>query len=217
MKALGHPNLAVRTRATNVLASRGEGVVKRVKHAVGNPEEPLACDSCECGCCTVSAQLEETDLKAAALADDPRVRVHAMRVLAERPELEGETARDWPCRPSARRTPLVRRCAAGALGQHPQPDNLRPLLDARHAADPADTHLVHVDPHGPSGHSGGGFGLAHAGRVHRARPIARPWPTRRPGCRRWTRLKYLLGYLPTAQKDQRDVVRYVALDRPTRQ
>src|SRR5690606_24642815 len=38
----------------------------------------------------------------------------------------------------------VRRAAAQALGHHPDATNLRALLDARHAADSRDTHLVHV-------------------------------------------------------------------------
>ncbi len=205
VKALGHPNLAVRTRATNVLASRGEGVVKRVKHAVGNPEEPLAWIHGMWVLHRLGA-LEETDLKAAALADDPRVRVHAMRVLAERPELEGETRR-LAVSALSEADALVRRCAAGALGQHPQPDNLRPLLDARHAADPADTHLVHVIrmalrdtlEEGSAWPMLGEF-TSEADRKALADAAA--------GVPSVDAVKYLLGYLPTAQKDQRDVVRY---------
>jgi putative heme-binding domain-containing protein len=39
---------------------------------------------------------------------------------------------------------LARRCAADALGQHPDLANVRPLLDALASADKEDTHFVHV-------------------------------------------------------------------------
>jgi hypothetical protein len=39
---------------------------------------------------------------------------------------------------------LVKRCAADALGQHPHPSHVRPLLDALASADAQDTHLVHT-------------------------------------------------------------------------
>ncbi|MEO6435907.1 MAG: PVC-type heme-binding CxxCH protein [Tepidisphaeraceae bacterium] len=73
--------------------------------------------------------------------NDPQssVRVHIMRILAETPAasplaIKGLTDGDA----------LVRRCAADALGQHPDVQNVRPLLDALAAADRLDTHFVHV-------------------------------------------------------------------------
>ena len=40
--------------------------------------------------------------------------------------------------------PNVQRAAADALGRHPATENLRPLLDLRHAVPAEDTHLLHV-------------------------------------------------------------------------
>src|SRR5262249_46218231 len=93
--------------------------------------------------------LERTgNLDPATLADalrDPNapVRVHAQRILTGREKWEG------PGRAAAiagLRDPDadVRRNAAHALGRHPGPENLRPLLDLRRAVPPEDTHLLHV-------------------------------------------------------------------------
>src|SRR5262249_44046016 len=79
-----------------------------------------------------------------AMHDPAReLRVHALRVVAERKEpgdavLRGarEALKDGDA--------MVRRNAAEALGQHPSSANLRPLLDLRQAAPAEDTHLVHV-------------------------------------------------------------------------
>ena len=71
------------------------------------------------------------------------VRVHAQHVLAQRPKwtlaehglaLAGLKDAD----------PNVKRAAADALGLHPATENLRPLLDLRHAVPAEDTHLLHV-------------------------------------------------------------------------
>src|SRR5262249_29392149 len=39
---------------------------------------------------------------------------------------------------------FVRRAAAEALGRHPSPPDIRPLLDLRQKVDAADTHLLHA-------------------------------------------------------------------------
>lgn len=70
---------------------------------------------------------------------DAAVRVHAMRIVAETGQGD-----DLPIRGLADPNALVRRCAAEALGRHPHPTNIRPILNALAAADHADTHLVHV-------------------------------------------------------------------------
>jgi hypothetical protein len=71
------------------------------------------------------------------------LRIHLMRIIAERRDFA------FPYWAIAQRglsdpDPLVRRCAADAIGRHPRPDNLKPLLDLRHSTDPTDTHLLHV-------------------------------------------------------------------------
>ena len=90
-----------------------------------------------------TGKLDDKTLAGAAADKETVVRVHALRVLSERPRLSKpqhklaiEALKDANAH--------VRRAAADALGQHPNPANLRPLLDLRHAVPAADTHLLHV-------------------------------------------------------------------------
>ena len=72
-----------------------------------------------------------------------RLRVHAQRVLGELPILSG-LDRDLVLRGLGDPDPLVQRCAAEALGRHPDPAFIGPLLQLRQASAADDTHLVHV-------------------------------------------------------------------------
>ncbi len=84
------------------------------------------------------------------------VRIHALRILAERGTLARQDAGSamrmtiGPAARSVLRSELVStkglaaRCAAEAMGEWPTSGNLRPLLDAIAKADAADTHLVYV-------------------------------------------------------------------------
>jgi putative heme-binding domain-containing protein len=83
-----------------------------------------------------------SDSLVGALTDpDPLVRTHGFRMLAERPD----SLPDWTI--LARRAlatdpdALVRRCAAEALGAHPQTADIPVLLEALAAVPAADTHL----------------------------------------------------------------------------
>ncbi len=140
--ALDHPNLAVRMRATNVLAGRGDEAVGPVREAIKSRMSPRVWIH---GLWTLHrlGALEDPTLESAAGDEDPSVRGHAMRVLTEKDRLEGP-GRELALKGLLDSNGLVRRCAAEALGRHPATDNIRPLLDARHAADSEDTHLVHV-------------------------------------------------------------------------
>ncbi len=147
VKDLGHPNLAVRMKATNQLVARGgqEGV-KAVTAALRADKQDEASawrrmhglwvlDRC--------GALGATDLAAAAQDKLAGVRVHAQRVLSERGRLTvGEHALALAGLKDADAN--VRRAAADALGRHPAPENVRPLLDLRHAVPGPDTHLLHV-------------------------------------------------------------------------
>lgn len=87
----------------------------------------------------------DPNLLAAAAHDSSRaVRVHVMRILSETPSLSD--AQYSLLRNTLANDPdgLVQRCAADALGRHPQLENIRPLLDALHWASSEDTHLIHV-------------------------------------------------------------------------
>ncbi len=72
---------------------------------------------------------------------DPFVRVHGFRMVADR----GGSIPDWTllARKAVTGDPdgLVRRCAAEALGAHPQPANIPVLLTALATVPPEDTHL----------------------------------------------------------------------------
>jgi putative heme-binding domain-containing protein len=148
VKDLGHPNLTVRTKATNQLVVRGgkEGV-KAVTAALRASDQQSEASAWRrmhglwvlerCGA------LGETDLAAASRDESAGVRVHAQRVLSERGRLTvGEQALALAGLKDADAN--VRRAAADALGRHPSPENVRPLLDLRHAVPAADTHLLYV-------------------------------------------------------------------------
>jgi putative heme-binding domain-containing protein len=140
---LAHPNLTVRMMATNQLVERGgkPGVeaVRRLMKPASKPFQRMH------GLWVLERQgvLDDATLAAGAWDKNRGVRVHAMRILSGRKEfpralrelaLEGMTDKD----------PLVRRCAAEALGSHPAAANVLPLLDLRHKVPAEDTHLLHV-------------------------------------------------------------------------
>jgi putative heme-binding domain-containing protein len=140
---LGNANLTVRFQAAEQLIERGgRDGIDRVRAVVGASANPYQVMH---GLWVLERRhgLDDWTLEEAAHDRDAGVRVHAMRVLAERPALSpalqglaGAALKDG--------NPFVQRAAAEALGRHPSPANLRPLLDLRHAVPPADTHLLHV-------------------------------------------------------------------------
>lgn len=71
------------------------------------------------------------------------VRVHAQRVLTELPTLSPEE-RTAVLAGMKDSDPLVRRCAADALAQHPSFDNVRPILDLITSTQAGDTHLIYA-------------------------------------------------------------------------
>jgi putative heme-binding domain-containing protein len=148
---LGHPNLAVRIRATNQLVERRQKqlpeistAMKAILNAAGKKDEATArqrvhalwvlerCDG-----------LEDALVKQAARDPARAVRVHVQRVLAERVRLQPEL-RSLVVAALKDADVTVRRAAADALGQHADAGNLRPLLDLRHGVVADDTHLLHV-------------------------------------------------------------------------
>ena len=66
-----------------------------------------------------------------------------MRILGERPELDGPL-HDLVLGGLKDGDPFVRRAAAEALGLHPDAAHIRPLLDLRQSSSAEDTHLVHM-------------------------------------------------------------------------
>lgn len=140
---LGHPNLVVRMTATNQLAERGgEDVVQAVRQAMKPETSPFQRRH---GLWVLErlGKLPDEILTAAIGDIDAGVRVHAMRVLSERKEL----APVWRKRVFDRLNDpdaFVQRAAVDALGRHPSPDNIRPLLTLRRAVPKDDTHLLHT-------------------------------------------------------------------------
>jgi putative heme-binding domain-containing protein len=87
--------------------------------------------------------LELPMLSSAAQDEDALVRTHVMRMLAETTKWS-EEHRALAVAGLKDADAQVMRGAADALGQHPSPENVRPLLDLLHRAAPADTHLVYT-------------------------------------------------------------------------
>ena len=137
---LDHPNLVVRTKATNQLVGRGGAdAVTALQYAAGGPLRRVH----SLWALHRLAALTEGTLWAALVAPDPLVRVHALRILAELPAIPApDQARAFAALDDS--DPAVRRAAADALGQHPDGANIRPLLARRKDIPAEDTHLLHV-------------------------------------------------------------------------
>jgi putative heme-binding domain-containing protein len=141
---LGHANLSVRQSAANQLAEqpRYSDADSALKTVALRDEDPWR---------RVHALwvlhrrglLDDPLLKAAAGAPEPALRVHAQRLLGEQPSLSG-LERDLVLNGLGDSDPLVQRCAAEALGRHPDPAFIGPLLQLRQTSSADDTHLVHV-------------------------------------------------------------------------
>ena len=145
---LGHPNLTVRLKATNQLVERGPKCAEAVQALF---KEPAANDAARHtweqahGLWVLErvGLLDEATLSAACRSPaDPRARpcpAHRGREANLSPGLT-RLARAALKDPDAN----VQRAAADALGRHPDPDNIRPLLDLRQHVPPDDTHLLHA-------------------------------------------------------------------------
>ena len=158
---LDHRNLVVRMKATNQLASAGgDSVIKALRKEL---HRAISADSSNGGrqirWARVHAlwalhrldQLDEQDFEGIG-AWEQTSWPHFMRVLSERPKWSTSIREQvlWGLRginpgpQQAASDPLTQRAAADALGQHPAPENIKPLLDRRKAIPADDTHLVHV-------------------------------------------------------------------------
>jgi len=139
---LGHPNLAVRMLATNQLVERGPAGVEAVR-AVMWPDSAPFQRMHSLWVLERTGSLDERTLAAAANDIDRGVRVHAQHVLGELGQWS-PGLRELVVVALKDPDPFVRRGAADALGRHPAPENLPPLLDLRRDAPAEDTHLIHV-------------------------------------------------------------------------
>jgi putative heme-binding domain-containing protein len=140
---LGHANLSVRMKAANQLASRpGDAPTNAARRAFQDGSSAWR-RSHALWVLQRRGALEREELESAANDSDATVRVHAMRVVAERSEMAGfERALAMAGLKDV--YAAVRRAAADALGRHPSAEDLRPLLDLRHDVPGDDSHLLHV-------------------------------------------------------------------------
>jgi putative heme-binding domain-containing protein len=90
--------------------------------------------------------LRSSTLSSALDDSSPMVRAHVLRILAETKSQHIPTAtlRTLAVRSLDDRDPLVKRCAAEALGQHPAITNVKPLLALLDRIPDVDTHLRHM-------------------------------------------------------------------------
>jgi putative heme-binding domain-containing protein len=149
---LNDPNLTVRMTATHQLVERGTadpraGTIESVAYRVGYNLEPGAGPTRRAHALWVLNRLgllDDFPLAAAANAEELIVRVHALRVLAERKELSTDQTALVRGR-LADSDDLVRRVAADVLARHPSGQARDALLEARANADiPRDPFLLHT-------------------------------------------------------------------------
>jgi putative heme-binding domain-containing protein len=140
---LAHPNLTVRTKATNQLVWRGGLDAIQAVRAVMTPGSNVWQRVHGLWVLHRSGALDNEILASAAQDREAPVRVHAMRVLGEVIDL---TAPRRALALAGLKDPdaFVRRAAAEALGRHPDPAHVRPLLDLRRSIAAADTLLLHA-------------------------------------------------------------------------
>lgn len=139
---LGHPNLTVRMKATNQLANRGAANADAVKKAFQVTDSAFR-RAHALWVLQRTDKLDEDTIKAAAKDREALVRTHTMRVLAERAKIT-DAQRELVVEALKDADAFVQRGAAEALGQHPAPQNVWPLLDLRHRVPADDTHLLHM-------------------------------------------------------------------------
>ncbi|MGH7575171.1 MAG: PVC-type heme-binding CxxCH protein [Longimicrobiales bacterium] len=82
-------------------------------------------------------------IEQATNAETDVIRVHAMRILYEVREWD-DAHRRLAVSGLTDPSPHVQRAAVEALAAHPDPRNLRPLIDARHSVPAYDTHLLYT-------------------------------------------------------------------------
>lgn len=136
---LGHPNLRVRVLASHELAQRDANPItaERGDAITGRSEEVWLRER--------SGKLPDALAEDLLANAEPESRRTTLSVLADR---------EWPSSRSSLAAgvrgqledadPFVRRAAADALGRHPAPENLAPLLELWKSAPADDTHLIHA-------------------------------------------------------------------------
>jgi len=143
---LADVNLTVRTLATHELVDRfGVQAIEPVRAMFARSPQPFQ----RAHALWILERLGALDDRLLlALLDDPErlVRVHAVKLLAERTDWKAEKIPAAAIAIAKLEDPdaFVRRAAADSLSRHPDVKNVKPLLDLWSATPADDTHLIHV-------------------------------------------------------------------------
>jgi putative heme-binding domain-containing protein len=141
VELLGHGNLTVRTLATHELVDRiGKPAIEPLKSLLASEDSTPPARMHAMWALERLGGLDPSHIETLARDADRGVRVHAIKLMAER------SWDDWPLVRGALGDPdaFVRRAAADALGRHPRLENVKPLSDLWDSTAPQDTHLIHV-------------------------------------------------------------------------
>jgi putative heme-binding domain-containing protein len=144
VQLLGDSNLAVRVLATEELV--GRDVLPDVDRLLPDGADEAAIDRRAHGLWIIERSTGLAPELIRRLADDPSrvVRVHLIKALAERANWAAPALTELVRAKLADEDPFVRRAAADALGRHPEPATIEPLLKLWRETPPDDTHLIHV-------------------------------------------------------------------------
>ncbi len=144
IQTLGDGNFTLRMFATQRLADQvGQPAIDGLKEAFAKPANPWQQLHAMWVLHRLGA-LDDASLAQAAASAHREVRIHAMRVLADLSELNAAN-RKLTIAGLSDADPMAARAAADALGCHPDPADVRPLLEARRrAAAAGDAFLVHT-------------------------------------------------------------------------
>jgi putative heme-binding domain-containing protein len=141
--ALGDHNLTNRFLIMNELVDRcGKDAIEPLRKMMASSKDPLQLRHGLWALYRLGG-LEDPTLQSAAKDSDAGVRVHAMRVLEDMPAWN-DTQRSLAIEGLKDSDPLVQRCAAAAMQQHPSVPCIGPLLAFRATVNPEDTHLLYV-------------------------------------------------------------------------
>lgn len=140
---LGNDDLVIRTHATHQLVHRiGLAATSDVKTLLAGESSPEQ-RSHSLWVLERLGALDDDMLRRLADDSDRLVRVHVVKMLAERSPWNDEY-RSMVSRGLSDADPFVRRASADALGRHPHASHIGPLLELWKATSPEDELLVHT-------------------------------------------------------------------------
>ena len=139
---MGHANLTVRLQAMNQLVDRG-ATAKEIARTIVMQDANAHRRMHALWVLERIGSLDDEAIKHAETDPEAGVRVHLARIFAERKEFSDQQ-RSWLISALKDGDPLVERCAADAIGRHPQESSLKPVLEALAHVQPKDQHLFHV-------------------------------------------------------------------------